>query len=730
MADHESSASVAAGDDYFTHYLNRTILLFGEEAVQTLRGKTVAIAGAGGHGGAACLTLARMGVGGFVLADPKPFDEPDINRQWGANRSTLGRNKAEVYAEMLLAINPEIRIRKLCEGITEENVERFLEDADLLIDCLDISVPASLRAKVFAGARARGMHAFTAAMLGFGGMIAGSFPGGLPLELVGGIEDVAIAGSKLPKSLRDVFVPEYMERIEEYLHIHRAPSIAISPAFLGTMLSVEAAVTLLGNTIPGWRPPICLPHLLLVDLLRLNFRVVHLNELLLNRPLIGSAVPLPNVEPPTAPPVTGLSEDDRRSVLAGVGYNTYLLPFEASNLDLLTDSWSEIPSTMASSTTPDSSWSAASAEQAIQGLYGYKWVVPVSRGRFAEGLLCKALGRPGSLVISNALFPTTQFHLETNGYTVRELVREEAYDPQSGSCLFKGDLDLERLKETLSESENVAAIYVELCVNALGGHPVSMGNLAKVRELAEPRGIPVILDAVRAFENAALIRQRESGFEKCSLVKIVTDICSLSDACASSCAKDFRTSEGGFIGVSAKNEALFNRIRDLTIAFGDGLTKASRQALVHALAVSPESTAGPVGRVAQVQLLWKMLSQRSIPVVSPVGGHAVFVDARAMLPHIPADQFPAQALANALFLAGGVGAAPNFASPGIKKRDLHLVRLAIPVGYCGDEALDRVAHTFELVLRNREKITGLRRVGGPPGAAGDFAAEYRPIGKS
>ena len=283
-ADRPPSESSTAEPDYFQQYLHRTIMLLGEEAVQNLRTKTVAIAGCGGHGGAACLTLARMGVGGFILADPKPFDEPDINRQWGANLGTIGQNKAEVYAQMLHEINPEIRIRKFCDGITDTNADEFLDGADLLIDCLDVAVPGALRKKLFVAAGARGLHIFTAAMLGFGGMVAGAFPGGLPLELLGGIEDTAIAGSKLPAGLREVFVPEFMDLIDQHLHRHRVPSIAISPAILGTILSVEAAVTLLGNTFAGWRPPVCLPRLLLVDLLRMNFRVVHLDDLLLNKP--------------------------------------------------------------------------------------------------------------------------------------------------------------------------------------------------------------------------------------------------------------------------------------------------------------------------------------------------------------------------------------------------------------------------------------------------------------
>lgn len=726
-SDHEPSDTSSPGDDYFRHFLNRTIMLLGDEAVQALRVKTVAIAGCGGQGGAACLTLARMGVGNFILADPKPFDEPDINRQWGANLATLGRNKADVYAEMLLAINPEIGITKFCDGITDANVGDFLNGADLLVDCLDIAVPGSLRTQVFATASSQGMHIFTGAMLGFGGMVAGSRPGGIPLEILGGIEDAAITGSKIPPGIREVFVPEFMDRIEEYLHIHRAPSIAVSPALLGTLLSVEAVVALLGNTIPGWRPPICLPHLLLVDLLKINFRVVHLDDLLFERPPTNSGTPAVTSGEPGVPNVAVISNDDRRSLLASVGYNTNLLPHDSLDLDLLTDSWNEIPAPAAPQSKLDASWSTASAEQAIEGLYGYEYVVPVFRGRFAEALLCRALGSTGSSVVTNGLFPTTRFHLESNGFAVRELLAEEAHDLGSERP-FKGDLDLQRLKETLAHGNEAGAIYLELCVNALGGHPVSMANLSAVYELATARGIPVILDTARAFENAALIREREPGFSGRTLVGIVRQMCRLTHACASSCAKDFRCKEGGF--VATHNHALFVQLCDLSLAFGDGLSDATRRNIVQALSVSPDSAGGSAARTAQVRRLWAMLRERSVPVVAPAGGHAVFVDARALLPHIQPEQFPAQALANELFLVGGVRAAPNFATPDQQGRNVHLLRLAIPIGYCEDDALASVARAFESVMAHKETIRGLERIGAPPGVAGEFAAAYRAVKSS
>ncbi len=699
-------------------------MLLGEEAVQTLRTKTVAVAGCGGQGGGACLTLARMGVASFILADPKPFDEPDINRQWGANRSTLGRNKAEVYAEMLRDINPEVQIKVFTSGITDTNVEEFLEGADLLIDCLDISVSGALRKRLFSNASGMGMHIFTGAMLGFGGMVAGSYPGGIPLEFVAGVEDTAIGGSALPTALRDVFVPDHLARLERSLPIRRAPSIAVSPGLLAMVLSVESALALLGNTIAGWRPPVCLPRIILMDLLSMNFRVAHVDDLLLGRSLKAhdSATATVAVFSERAAPI---SPEARAGILAAVGFNTNLLPHDALELDLITDSWSEIPGPI--TTRPDAGqmWSEGSTEQPLQALYGYKYIVPVSRGRFAEALLCKALAARPGIVVSNSLFPTTRFHLETNGFTVREMGSPDAFDPAS-EFPFKGDLDIDRLREALSAREGVAAIYIELCSNALGGHPVSLANLSAVRALAAPHRVPVLVDGCRAFENAALIRDREVGQADRSLVNIVREIGSLTDGCASSCAKDFQSRVGGFIGTN--DPVLFQGTSDLTLAFGDGLDDASRKDFCGALSANLESDSGSFGRVRQVQRLWEMLRQLGVPVVQPAGGHAVFVDARAMFPQIPQDQFPAQVLANELFLTGGVRGAVNFASPEQLSRGIHLVRLAIPVGYCQDHALAAVPIAFEAILAKRDRIVGLKRVGAPPGVAAEFAAEYRPVG--
>lgn len=713
-----------AAEDYFHQYLNRTIMLLGEDAVLTLRGKTVAIAGCGGHGGAVALTLARMGVGGFILADPNPFDEPDINRQWAANLGTLGRNKAQVYEEMLRSINPEIRTRTFCDGVTPANTAEFLDGADLLIDCLDVAVPPALRAGMFAAARERGLYAATAGMVGFGGVVAVGAPDGLPLEIVASLEEGATTGAEVPSRLEEIFVPEYLALLRKSLKYHRAPSVAVAPAILATILSVEAAVILLGATIPGWRPPLCLPRLLMVDLLRMNYCVAHLDEFS-RRPDPAGEAHAVSVSHSLKAPTAGLTPQDRAELLRQSRYNTNLLPDGMVDVDLMTDSWAEIGLSEPHAGAADSEPAAGAPEEFLRGLYGYKRILPVFRGRFAEALLARALAEPGGVAVTGALFPTARFHLESVGFAVKELVPADSYDLGSSSP-FKGNLDVAALRQMLAgpDAGRIKLVYLEACVTALGGHPISMENLREIREATAGRGIRVILDAARAFENAVLIREREPGFADKPLAGIVREMCSYCDACATSLTKDVKCAAGGFVGTS--DGALFARLDDLSLAFGDGLAASDRRALGRALARFVEWNAASVRRVGQVRRLAEALGRLSVPTALPAGGHGLFVDARAFLPHILPDKNPLQALANELFVVAGVRGGANFASPGQTARGIQLLRLAVPIARYGDDALQAVARGFEAIAGRKAQIRGLSRVVSSPGVRGEFIAAYLP----
>ena len=672
-------------------FLDRTIRLLGKEPLEQLRDKRVVIAGCGGVGGAASIGLARLGVQQFTLADPGRFDPPDINRQWGASHATLGRNKAEVYQELVASINPAITTRTFTEGVTEANVADFVDGAALLIDSLDIAVPAKLRLEMYRLARERGIPSMIAPILGLGTIVAVSVPGGMPLEAFGAVLVDTVSSARLPARLYELFVPAHLEALGKALAENKAPSNAIASTIATSIVCTEALMILAGPSVPGWRPPYSLPQTIAVDLATMSFGLVSIGELLAPHATAATA---------TATTTTRAQRDKMMMLVAN---NTNLLPHDAADVDLLTDSWSELP-------PPKAAPSLAKGlrpEEFLKQLYGYEYVVPVFRGRYAEALLAKALVQPNRAVLTNALFPTTRFHLESNGATTINV------GVKSGD--FLGDLDLGRTKAAL-DGGDVQAIYVELANNAVGGHPVSMANLRALHALARAAAIPVVLDGARAFANAVLIRAREPGCAGLSLNTIVRQMSACSDACATSLTKDFRASAGAFIGV--RDAKLAERLVDFALlGYGDGLDAHARGALAETLTLWHDSLQGALGRAALVERLWSALEALGLPIISPAGGHAVFIDARRLLPHVPDDAYPAATLCAALFACGGVRASVNLGAPA-------WIRLAVPVGLFDDALIPKVVGAFRAVLAEKERWKGLRRTGGPGGMLGELAAQY------
>jgi tryptophanase len=675
-------------------FLDRTIRLLGREPLERLRDKRVAIAGCGGVGGAASIGLARLGVEKFTLADPGRFDPPDINRQWGAFHSTLGRNKAEVYDELVKSINPAVTTRTFTEGVTSANVAAFVDGADLLLDSLDIAVPAALRLEMYRLARERGIPSMIAPILGLGTVVAVSVPGGMPLEAFGAVLVDTVSSASLPARLYEMFVPAHLEALGRALKENKAPSNAIASTIATSIVCTEALMILGGPSVPGWRPPYSLPQTIAVDLAKMSFGLVSIAQLLQPRAAASPAA------------TSTSTRAQRERLLALVANNTNLLPPDAATVDLLTDSWSELPArppapTLATGLRP---------EEFLKELYGYEHVVPVFRGRYAEALLAKAIVQPKRAVLSNTLFPTTRFHLESNGASVVDI------GVSAGD--FLGDLDLARANSALAAGD-VQAIYVELANNAIGGHPVSLANLRALHAAARAAGIPLILDATRAYENAVFVRAREPGLAGASLNTIVRALCAASDACASSLTKDFRAPSGAFIGV--RDPKLAERLVDCALlGYGDGLDAHARGALAAALGLSHDGAEGASGRVALVERLWQALRALGVPVVGPPGGHAVFVDAAALLPEVAAAAHPAATLCAALFACGGVRASVHLGANA-------WIRLAVPIGLHDDAMIEIVRAAFAAVVADKARWKGLKRTGGPSGMIGEFAAQYAPL---
>lgn len=263
-------------------FLNRTLPFLTENGAETLKYKTVGVAGCGGVGGATAVTLARMGVGHFHLADPGVFDTPDINRQWGASTKTLGKKKIDIYREWIQDINPFATVEVWQEGIQEGTLETFLKDCDLLIDCLDLSVPPKTRGEMFERARRQGVFAISAPIFGFGTIVVGADPKGMPISPLVKLLESSQAAASFPKILYRFFMPEHLDLIAHWLDEKKTkvPSTAIAPLVAASVVATESLAALIGDKIPGGRRPVSLPQIFLLDLFRMSYAVVNAEMLL------------------------------------------------------------------------------------------------------------------------------------------------------------------------------------------------------------------------------------------------------------------------------------------------------------------------------------------------------------------------------------------------------------------------------------------------------------------
>lgn len=419
--------------------------------------------------------------------------------------------------------------------------------------------------------------------------------------------------------------------------------------------------------------------------------------------------------------------EGRLAWLEAAGFNTNLLPPESVEIDLLSDSWFERATRSARQAAPDGE-AALDLPGRLAAIYGFPYNLPVARGRFAEALLAQALFRPGQWVASNTLFPTTRFHIAARGATWQDLsmaLVRGLEDPHP----FKGDLDLDALRPLLANGD-VQAVYLELCSNGAGGQPISLANLRDVQSLTEAAGIPLILDGTRAWENAALIREREPGQQGRPLEQVLHDVCACATACAASLGKDYVTPVGAFVGTRAAD--LHHQLQDLAVlAYGHGLSSWEMAKISEALAIDHDGGSGATTRTSLAQRLHLALRSVGVPVVQPAGGHGVFVDAGAFLPHLPAEQHPIAALCNALYLAGGPRAGANPGLPnGAARVEPPLLRLAIPIGTTAREAdamLDRTVAAFQQIAADPGQVQGLRLRSRAPGLLGALTSRFEPI---
>jgi len=441
-------------------------------------------------------------------------------------------------------------------------------------------------------------------------------------------------------------------------------------------------------------------------------------------------------------PIHMTTRAERERAIVEAGFNTFLLRSEDVYIDLLTDSGTSAMSDRqwAGIMLGDEAYAGSRnfyhLEDAVRTYYGYKHVVPTHQGRGAEHLISQAEIRAGQFVPGNMYFTTTRLHQELAGGTFVDVIINEAHDP-SNQHPFKGDVDLEKLQRLIDEkgAENIAYVSLAGTVNMAGGQPVSMANVRALRALCDRHGIKLYLDATRMAENAYFIQLREDGYAQKSIAEIVLEFCGYTDGAWMSAKKDHLVNIGGWLAVNDAD--LFDRLRNLVVVYEGlhtygGMAGRDMEALAIGIAESMDDD-HIRARVEQVRYLGQLLLDWEIPIVEPVGGHAIFLDAKAFYPHIPQDQFPAQVLTAELYLDSGIrGMERGVVSAGRDPETgdhrypkLELTRLAIPRRVYTQAHMDVVAEAIKEVFDVRTKTRGLKMVY-EPAQLRFFQARFEP----
>ncbi len=423
------------------------------------------------------------------------------------------------------------------------------------------------------------------------------------------------------------------------------------------------------------------------------------------------------------------TREEREEALREAGYNTFLLRSEDVYIDLLTDSGTNAMSDYqwAGMMLGDEAYAGSknfyNLEAKIQQYYGYKHLVPTHQGRGAEHMISKILIKPGDYIPGNMYFTTTRLHQELAGGTFVDVIIDEAHDPMNMHP-FKGNVDLQKVEDLIKRvgANKIPYISVAGTVNMAGGQPVSMENMRQVRQLCQKHGIRVIIDATRLVENSYFIKVREAGFQSKSIAEILHEFCSYSDGCTMSGKKDLLVNIGGFLALQAHEQEVFEEARNMVVVYEGlhtygGLAGRDMEAMARGIeeAVSEDHIRA---RIGQVEYVGEKLLSIGIPIVQPVGGHAIFLDARRFLPHLNQIEFPAQTLAAALYQESGIRAMERgIVSAGRNKQTgdhyypkLELVRLTFPRRVYTQAHCDVTAEAVEAVYENRNDVRGLEMI--------------------
>lgn len=432
----------------------------------------------------------------------------------------------------------------------------------------------------------------------------------------------------------------------------------------------------------------------------------------------------------------------RRKALKEAGYNTFLLRSEDVYIDLLTDSGTSAMSDRqwAGMMMGDEAYAGSRnfyhLEEVVRSTYGYKYLVPTHQGRGAENIISKILIKPGDIIPGNMYFTTTRLHQELAGGKFEDIIIDEAHDPESEHP-FKGNVDLVKLEKIVKKygAKRIPYVSIATSVNMAGGQPISMQNLKELRSFTRKHGIRIIHDMTRVAENAFFIQRREKGYDRKSIATIVKEICSYTDGATMSAKKDALVNIGGFLAINDWD--VFEEARNMVVVYEGlhtygGLAGRDMEAMAIGIGESVDDE-HIKARVGQVIYLGEKMYNFGIPIVHPIGGHGIFVDAKKFLPHIPQDQFPAQTLAAEVYLDSGVRTMERgVVSAGRKANGenyfpkLELVRFTIPRRVYTQSHMDVIAESTARVFERRNKIRGLKMVYEPKYLR-FFQARFEPL---
>jgi tyrosine phenol-lyase len=434
-------------------------------------------------------------------------------------------------------------------------------------------------------------------------------------------------------------------------------------------------------------------------------------------------------------PLHWTTREQREHLLRAANYNLFLLAAEDVLIDLLTDSGTGAMSTeqWAGIMRGDESYAGSPSftrfRDSVQSIFGYKHVIPTHQGRAAERILFNVMCRKGDVVPNNTHFDTTRANVEFVGAEAVDLPCAESRLPESVHP-FKGNMDLAALEQLIARvgRERVPVVMLTVTNNSGGGQPVSMENARAVSALCHKHTIPLYFDACRFAENAYFIKLREAGYSEKTPKQIAQEMFALGDGCTMSAKKDGMANIGGFL--CTNDDALAQQEKDLLIltegypTYG-GLAGRDLEAIGIGIQEALDEDYLRY-RIASTAYLGRHISEQGVPIVQPPGGHAIYIDARAFLPHIPPEQFPAVALANELYLEGGIRSVEIGTLMFSDKARMDLVRLAIPRRVYTQSHIDYVVEVVLDVWNQRRQIQGLQLISGAPFLR-HFTARLAPL---